>query len=165
MRIDDTIRYDAAPAQVAAMLADPAFIDAKCELMGSLQHDAQVQGDAAGEFTVTSTRTLPTDSFPDVARKLVGATIMIKQVDQWQAPAPDGSRQGTVSMKIVGQPVNLQGTWSLGPDGGNGTVQTVQGDLKASVPLLGGKLERAAEPAIRAALRKEQQAGRTYLAG
>ncbi len=164
MRIDDTIRYDATPDQVAAMLADPAFVDAKCELMGSLQHDAQVQGDAAGEFTVTSTRTLPTDSFPDVARKFVGATIMIKQVDQWQAPAPDGSRQGTVTMKIVGQPVNLHGAWSLGPDG-KGTVQTMQGELKASVPLLGGKLERAAEPAIRAALRKEQEAGRAYLAG
>ncbi len=164
MRIDDTIRYDAAPAQVAAMLADRAFIDAKCQLMGSLEHEAQVQGDAAGEFTVTSTRTLPTDGFPDVARKFVGATIMIKQVDHWQAPAPDGSREGTVSMKIVGQPVNLQGAWTLRPEG-TGSVQTVKGDLKASVPLLGGKLEKAAEPAIRAALRKEQEAGRTYLAG
>ncbi len=164
MRIDDTIRYDAAPAQVAAMLADRAFIDVKCELMGSLEHDAQVQGDAAGEFTVTSTRTLPTDGFPDVARKFVGATIMIKQVDHWQAPAADGSREGTVTMKIVGQPVNLQGAWTLRPDG-NGSIQTMKGDLKASVPLLGGKLEKAAEPAIRAALRKEQEAGRTYLAG
>lgn len=163
MRIDDEIRYDAGPTTVAAMLADPDFVLAKCERMGSLEHEAVVDGDAAGDFTVTSMRTLPTDDFPDVARKLVGDTVMIKQVDTWQAPGPDGSRDGTVSLKIVGQPLTLIGQMTLRPDG-TGTVETVGGDLKASVPLIRGKLERAAEPAIRSAIRKEHEAGQEWLA-
>lgn len=163
MKLQEEIRYDAAPDAVAAMLADPAFQADKCEQTGAIDHTVEVDGDTAGPFTVTTVRTMPTNDFPDVAKKFVGETIVIKQVDTWQAPDADGGRAGAVRMKIAGAPVELTGTMALIP-GGGGTVHSLSGDLKASVPLFGGKLEKAAAPAILMGLRKEGEVGQAYLA-
>jgi len=163
VRVDSQIRYEAGPAAVAAMLADPAFVERKCDAMGALERSAEVSGNSAGPFTATSSRTMPTDDFPDVARKMVGETVKIRQVDTWEAPGADGSRQGTVTVEIAGAPLKVTGRMTLRPDGA-GTVQTVDGELKASMPIIGGKLEKAAHPAIMAAIRKEHQTGQKWLA-
>lgn len=164
MKIQDEIRYEASPDAVAAMLADPAFVADKCARTGAIDHTVDVDGEASGPFTVTTARTMATDDFPDVAKKLVGDTIVIHEVDTWEAAAADGSRRGTITLRIKGAPLVLNGILALRADGA-GTAQTVDGDLKASVPLIGGKLEKAAEPAVRSAMRKEHEAGREYLAG
>jgi len=163
MRIQDELRYDASPAAVAAMLADPSFVADKCARTGAVDHTVDIDGDASGAFTVTTERTMPTDDFPDVAKKFVGDTVVIHEVDTWETAEADGSRRGTIALRIKGAPVSLTGTLRLRADGA-GTAETVEGDLKASVPLLGGRLERAAEPAVRAAMRKEHEVGREYLA-
>ena len=43
--------------------------------------------------------------------------------------------------------------------------QVVAGELKASIPLLGGKMEKAAEPALMSAIRKEEEVGLQQLGG
>ena len=163
MRIEAEIRYEAGPEAVGAMLADPTVVDRKCAATGALQHTVDVQGDATGPFTVTTVRTMPTDNFPDVARRFVGDTIDIRQEDVWNAPAADGSRTGVITVAIGGAPLRLNGTLRLDADG-EGTRELIDGDLKASVPVLGGKLEKASEPALRMAIRKEQQVGTDWLA-
>jgi hypothetical protein len=162
VRVEQVIRYPVPPDAVAAMLADPRFVEHKCAATGALSHDADVTGDAGGAFTVSTRRTMPTADLPDIARKFVGETLDVRQVDAWEPPAADGSRAGTVVVEIVGAPLRLTGTQRLDPADG-GTRQTLAGDLKASVPLIGGKLEKAAEPAILAAVRKEQQVGTAWL--
>jgi len=164
MHVDAEIRYTATPAQVAQMLADSDFVEKKCVAMGATAHTVLVEGDASGAFTVTSSRTMPTDDFPDVARKFVGSTVTIRQVDDWQEAGPDGAREGSISVEIVGAPLKMTGGQWLRPDSGD-TVQTVDGDLKASIPLVGSKLEKAAEPAIRMAIRTEDRVGQKWLAG
>lgn len=162
MHVDAEIRYATSPARVAEMLADSGFVERKCVAMGATRHTVLVEGDPTGAFTVTSSRTLPTTDFPDVARRFVGDTVTIRQVDAWQEAGVDGGREGTVLVEIVGAPLKMSGGQWLRPDG-DACVQTVDGDLKASVPLVGGKLEKAAAPAIRAAMRKEQQVGQEWV--
>lgn len=162
MRVQADIQYPAGPHEVAAMLADPAFLDRYCAATGAVRHTADVDGDADGPFTVTTVRTMPTDDFPDVARRFVGETVDIRQVDSWRAAAGDGSREGTSAVEISGTPLRLTGTLRLAA-GGEGTVEVVDGNLKASVPLIGGALEKAAEPAIRAALRKQGKVAAAWL--
>jgi hypothetical protein len=163
VRVEDRIRYPAPPAEVAQMLADPEFVERKCRATGALSHTADVDGSAGGPFTITTTRTMPTEQLPDVARKLVGSTLELRQVEVWEAPGPEGARAGTVTVEILGAPVRLRGTVRLEPDG-SGTVETLTGDLTASVPLLGGRLEKAAEPAFLAGVRKEHEVGSAWLA-
>ena len=41
---------------------------------------------------------------------------------------------------------------------------TIAGDLKASIPLLGGRVEKAAAPAVVEAIRAEERTGQRWLA-
>ena len=164
MRVEDTIHYPATPHEVAAMLADPAFVERKMVATHAISHEIEVTGDAEGPFTVTTRRTMSTSELPDIAQKFVGETLDVRQVESWDAAGPDGSRAGTVVVEIIGAPMRLTGTLRLAPDTG-GTTETLAGDLKASVPLVGGKLEKAAEPAFMAGIRKEHEVGKEWLGG
>lgn len=163
MRIVDEIRYDSAPAVVAAILADREFVLAKCARMGSLSHTASIEGDPAGGFSVISTRTLPTDRVPDTARSLIGPTMQIRQVDHWGPPAADGARLGEVQVDVVGAPVHFRGRFELRRNG-SGTVQRLVGEVSAGIPFLGRKIEQLTEPVIRGALHKENRVAREWLA-
>lgn len=161
MKFTADIRYAAAPDAVFAMLVDPAFQDQVCAATGALEHSVDVQ-QAGGGATITTTRKLPADDLPDFVRTFVGDTLDVMRVDHWGPVGADGGREGTVVVEITGAPVRLSGTITMAADG-SGTVERVDGDLKASIPLLGGKVEKAAEPAMRAAISKEQEIGTDWL--
>ena len=163
MRLSAEIRYDADPAAVFTMLTDPDFQERKCAATGALDHEVEIEEYDDGSAAIRTTRTMPTDQVPDFVRTFVGQTLTVVQVDDWQTAAADGSREGTVVVEIKSAPVRLAGSMTLRPDGG-GTRQTIDGDLKASVPLVGGRIEKAVEPALQAALRVEQREGRAWLA-
>jgi hypothetical protein len=162
VRLTAELRYPADPATVFAMLADPAFQERKLAATGALEHDVTVES-RDGAATVRSRRTMPTDQVPDLVRNLVGSTLTVVQVEEWGPADADGGRRGTVAVEVSGAPVRLEGTLRLAPAGG-GTVETVDGDLKARVPLIGGRIEKAAEPAIRMAIETEQREGLAWLA-
>ncbi len=168
MRLTDEIHYAADPDAVFAMLSDPDFQDRKCRATGAVEHTVEVLPDDEGGVTITTTRSLPTDQLPDFLRGLTGGTLTVVQTETWDPPDGDGGREGTIEVEISGAPVRMIGTLSLVPDGAGADVQTVEtidGDLKAKVPLIGGRIERAAEPAMRAAVRAERRTGTAWLAG
>ena len=165
MKFRADIRYAAAPDRVYAMLLDPAFHEKVCLATGALDHSVDVEpagGDGAAGATITTTRKLPAQGLPDFVRTFVGETLDVLRVDHWGPLEDDGTRRGTIMVEIHGTPVRLTGTIVMRPDG-SGTVEDVEGDLKAAVPLLGGKIERAAEPAVRAAVSVEQGVGEEWL--
>jgi hypothetical protein len=156
------IRYDAAPGAVFTMLTNSDFQRQVCEATGAIDYSVDIE-EAGGGATITTTRTLPADDLPDFVRKFVGSNLHVMRVDHWGAPDGSGSRTGTVVVEIKGAPVRLTGSITLAPEG-SGALEQVDGDLKASLPLVGGKVEKAAEPAIRAAIAKEQEIGSVWLA-
>jgi hypothetical protein len=163
VRLSAEIRYDADPATVFAMLADPDFQERKCAATGAIDHEVEIEEYDDGGAAIRTQRTMPTDNIPDFVRTFVGQTLTVVQVDDWQPAAADGSREGTTVVEIKGSPVRLAAAMTLGPDGA-GSRQTIDGDLKASVPIVGGRIEKAIEPALQAAIRVEQREGRTWLA-
>ena len=163
MKVTAQISYAADPATTFAMLLDPAFQEAVCRATGAVDHEVSVD-EAAGGATIRTSRKLPTDDFPDFIKTFVGDTVNVLRVDQWGAAAADGSRDGTIVVEIKGAPVRLDGTITLRP-AGTGSAESVEGNLKASVPLLGGKVEKAVEPSIRAAVATEEKVGVRWLAG
>jgi hypothetical protein len=157
------IRYAADPATTFAMLLDRGFQEQVCRATGATGFEVDVeQLDDGG--TVRTDRQLPTDQFPDFVKTFVGDIVHVVRVDTWGAAEADGSRAGTIVVEIKGAPVRLEGTLRLRPEGA-ATVEDVQGDLKASVPLIGGRIEKAVEPPIRSAVAKEEQVGARWLAG
>ncbi|HET9655927.1 MAG TPA: DUF2505 domain-containing protein [Kineosporiaceae bacterium] len=163
MRITAEIHYDADPGTVFRMISDVSFQERKCQATGALDHEVEVEEYDDGGALVRSHRTLPADGVPDFVKSLVGPTLRVTQVDDWAGPGPDGSREGTAVVEIAGAPLRFTATLRLEPNG-TGSRQSVQGDLKASVPLVGGRIEKAAEPAILAAVRAEQRTAQAWLA-
>ena len=162
MKITSAVEYAAPPDAVFAMLTDEDFQSRKCAATGARSHSVSIR--KQGDHTViVSSRDLPTDDFPDFVKSMVGATLAITETQDWGPAGSDGTRQGKLTVDIAGAPISLAGTLSLAP-GGEGTVETVEGELKARMPLIGGMIENAAAPAIRSAIRVENETGQTWLA-
>jgi Protein of unknown function (DUF2505) len=163
VRFTAKISYDASAEQVFAMLTDEAFQNRKLKATGALEYSCEVStsGDTA---VVTTRRTLPTDRVPEAFRALAGGQLNVVQVETWKAASSRG-REGTVTLHVPGTPLRMTGNIRLTQGRDGGTEESVDGELKASVPLIGGRIERAVEPAVRAAVDVEQRIGREWLAG
>jgi hypothetical protein len=162
MKIATTMDYAATPEEVFAVLCDKAFQEAKCAATAALKYSAAVKVEGGGA-TITTERILPADGLPDFARSMVGQTLKVLETQTWGAPEADGSRSGRVEMSVVGVPVALNGTVALAP-GGAGTVEKLDAELKAKVPLIGGKIEKAAAAPIEEAIDIEATTVKVWLA-
>jgi uncharacterized protein YndB with AHSA1/START domain len=162
MKISATIDYASTPQEVFAMLADEDFQARKCAANGARHHTVSIR--AQGERTIiVTTRDLPTDGLPQFVRSMVGDTLAVTETQDWGPPDADRARSGTLTVHIADAPIDLAGTLSLAP-GGEGSVETVEGDLTARIPLIGDKIEKAAAPAIQSAIRVESETGKAWLA-
>jgi hypothetical protein len=158
MRFSHDLTYDAAPEAVLAMLSDPAFREKVCGAMHVVRHDVAVDGSGAG-MSVLVDQTQRARGIPSFAKKFVGEEIRIVQRESWQDAAG-----ASLDLDIPGKPAAFHGTIALAEDG-KGTVETVRGEVKVKVPLVGGKLEGLVGDLLRAALEAEQRVGRAWLAG
>jgi hypothetical protein len=159
MKFSHEIRYDTTPDQVHEMLMDPDFRKAVCEAAtATIRYDVRVNG-SGGVTTVEVEQYQPSTHIPSFARKFVGDEIQVRQTETWSDPSA-----ASLLVEIPGKPGKLTGKVSLAPDGA-GTVETVSGDLKVSIPMVAGKLEAMIGDLLKAALRNEEKVGRSWLAG
>jgi hypothetical protein len=161
LQVDRRFHYAASPSEVVEMMTDPEFQKRKCAASGALSHEVTVEPGA--DPVVTVVRRMPVDHIPEMLRALVKRGITVRETVRWQGAAPDGSRAGRVALEILGQPVTMRGTITLAPtsDGTNGRILA---EVKAAIPLLGGKVEKAVEPAILGGIKAEVETGQAYLA-
>ena len=163
MRITTSFDYAATPEDVFTMLADPAFQAAKVEATHPLSHTESVT--PKGEQTeIVTSRVISTDGFPDFAKSMIGPKVRVTETIMWSRASADGSRTGTIDIAIGDAPVAMNGTLRMAA-GGSGTRIDIDGDLKARIPLVGGRVEKAAERPILGAIKKEQEVGTAWLAG
>jgi hypothetical protein len=161
MKISAIIDYAATPDEVFAMFADEDFQNHKCAATGARRHTVSISVHN-GRTIIVSTRDMPSDGFPSFVKSMVGQTLAVTETQDWGPLGADGVRHGRLTVEIAGAPVALDGMLSLSV-GGEGCVERIEGDLKARIPLLGSKIEQAAEPAIWGAIRVESRTGKAWL--
>lgn len=149
--------YDADPATVFAMLTDPEFLRAKLEALG--HRDIEVV-ECTPERIVTK-RTVPLD-VPGFLRKAISPANTVVQTDEW-GPEQDGAREGRWKVDAKGVPVGMTGTMRLAAAGG-GCTETIEGKAKASLPLIGGRLEKFVIDNTLDTLTREHTFAREWLA-
>jgi len=164
VRFDAEIRYEADPQRTFEMLTDPAFLERVCVDNGAVEHSVSVQPADDGGVVITTVRVLPTKDVPPVVKGFVGETLTVTETDSWGPAAADGSRQGTVTLDIQGAPVKLTGTLAFTALEDGASQEKLSGDLKAGIPLFGGQVEKAAEPAVRSAIKVKQRTAAAWLA-
>jgi len=152
VHVHETIDLPADAHRVARLLADPTLAEAVGRRLKALDQHTDVTGAPAGAFAVTTRLALPTDSVPSHLRAMVGSRIEVRQVESWQPPAADGSREGTVAIEFPGAPVRVTGTLALRATGPAACRLDHDGEVRASVPLFGATVEQAAAGALRQAL-------------
>src|SRR5689334_14437797 len=157
-KFSHTMSYDAAPADVLAMLADPAFREKVCQAMHSTRQDVSIKGSGSGMKVVVD-QTQPAKGIPSFAKKFVGDEIQIVQREAWTSE--DGA---DLTVEIPGKPGEIKGSIGLAAKG-SGTAETVEGDIKVRIPMLGGKLEGLIRDLLVSALKTEERVGRKWLAG
>ncbi|MEZ0166754.1 DUF2505 domain-containing protein [Kineococcus sp. LSe6-4] len=156
-------RFTAAPAAVHAVLVDPAFLRARAERSGALEHSESVT-DEGGVVVVTSSRTVSTAVLPAAAARFLGTTAVVEQVERWDPAGADGGRRSHLTLTIRNAPVTLSASSVLAADG-PGSVHTLDGSLDVRVPLLGGQVERAALPGLLQLVRSESALAQEWSAG
>lgn len=147
---------------VTAVFVNEDFLRHTSELVGGTLESFTVDGDPAGAFNTTTVRTIPTTRMPDLARKFVGESLKVTQLESWAAPEADGSRQSTISLKVAGAPLDVNAVQRLVADGGSTRIE-LEGTVTSSVPLLGGKIADAAEPMVGKALNIQSTQAQAWL--
>lgn len=131
-------QYDAAPATVFATMTDDSALVAKYEALGARNIEVLHCGPVGDGFRVTVKRTVSVD-VPGFARRVLSPSNTVTHTDEW-GPAANGVREGRWTVDVSGVPTTMGGTMTLQPNG-TGTSYRLAGEVKVSVPLLGGRLE------------------------
>lgn len=163
MRINETVQHPADATRVYVMLTDRGYQELRCARAGALDHEVHIEPGAAGAV-VTTRRWTPTDEFPDFARRFVGDRIQVVETVRWGPADQLGDRTATMELEIPGVPVSFTGTVTLRGTQAGSTQHTVDGELKANVPLLGARIEQAIAPQITEIARLEATVARDWLA-
>lgn len=138
--IHEEFHYDRAPTELFALISSGSF---QLEIISHLGgRDTELV-----EQTVTSeggvkvvTRQRTGVDLPGFAKKLIPAITTVTNTYVWGPARGDGSHQGTWLAEIKGAPVSMGGPTELRAVG-SGSVHVFDGEVKASVPVVGGKLE------------------------
>ena len=129
-----------APAQsVTDVFTNQEFIKHVSETVGGELKSFTISGPTSGAFTTTTVRTLPTTRMPDIAKKVLGATLTVTQNESWSAPAADGSRTNIIKLDVAGVPVNVTSEQKLRAEG-TSTVVDLTGQVTSGIPFLGAKI-------------------------
>lgn len=107
------------------------------------------------------TRILPTKDAPGFARSLLGDSLTIVETQEWP-PVVAGEVDATMEAAF-GSLVRLSGAIHLA-DQGRGSVAETKVDCRASVPLVGGKVEELVEKQVRDYLAYEVKVAAEWLA-
>ena len=162
MALTASTSLSATAQRVTDVFADEEFLKHVSFTVGGELKSFEISGPTSGAFTTRTVRTLPTTRMPEIARKVVGATLTVTQVEQWTAPAADGSRSNTIKLTVAGAPLDVAAVQKLTASG-DSTLVELSGEVKSAIPFLGAKIASAAEPVIGKALNLQATLAQEWL--
>ena len=157
MRLRHQLAYDAPPAEVLAMVSDPMFWDRVAAATGALSSTATVGTEGTTTHVVVDQEQAVT-GVPSFAKKFVGDSTRAITTQVWTGA------EASFQVETPGKPTSIAGTATVAENGAGSTL-TYDLEVKASVPLVGGKLEKLVVELTTDGFEKEQAVGAAWLAG
>jgi len=157
MKFTCSVRYDASPDEVYAMLTDPAFRTKVMEAQNARSCEVSVDASSIAIDAVT-----PNDGIPGFAKAFAGETTRSITTEKWRESG--GERVADFTVDTPGKPPSISGLRRLVADG-TGTLDTFEAEAKAKVPLIGGKIENLIVSQFKDGTAKERLVGEAWLAG
>jgi hypothetical protein len=144
------------------MLQSREYVDAKYQGLGDIATNVETFEPSDDSIRLTVDRTVPAD-LPDFAKKVLGDTNRIVQNESWTATG-DGY-ECDLKIEFPGKPLHVRGRLEIRPTGDATADWDVDMEIKASIPLIGGKLEDVVRKETLASLDKEYAFNQEWLAG
>lgn len=157
MKLRHQLTYDADPNAVLAMVTDPAFWDKVAVATEAISSVATAEADGGATRVVVDTEQ-PVKGVPSFAKKFAGDSTRAITTQVWSGTT------ASYSVDTPGKPTSINGTAAVTAQG-SGSVLTYDLEVKASVPLIGGKLEKLVVDLTTEGFDKEQAVGAAWLAG
>jgi Protein of unknown function (DUF2505) len=157
MRLRHELAYDAPPADVLAMMSDPLFWDRVGEANQPISWTATI-GTDSGTTRVLIDEEQAVVGVPSFAKKFVGDSTRVVITQVWRG------HEASYEIDTPGKPTHVSGTATVS-EHGTGAVLVYDLDVKANVPLIGGKLEKLVADLTKEGFDKEQSVGAAWLAG
>lgn len=152
MKFQETFDFDHPANVILRMFGDADFYEEKYrEMAGRAPNILSTR--AEGEhFFITVRHALDAGrlKFPDFVKKRIGDELYLRQTDSWQLD----SGRGRIDIDIEKAPVTIRIDLNLTGNGA-GSQLTLDFDIQASVPLIGGKIEKAVAGPIARHTRKD----------
>ncbi|HQR26152.1 MAG TPA: DUF2505 domain-containing protein [Nocardioides sp.] len=156
MRFRHEMAYDAGADRVYAMKADRRFREEVCRHQQVLRYRVDLEDTASG-LSVDIDQVQALRGVATSVRRFVGEEIEIEQRETWHSPG-----DATLVVSIPGKPGRMDGRISLREQDGR-TVETVTGDIRVKVPLVGRQIEEMVARVFRYALDAEYAVGTDWL--
>jgi hypothetical protein len=146
--IREELRYPGLPAVVFDLVFKASFQLELMAYLGGQQPEVVEETTREDGGLKLVTRQRASVEMPAFVKKVIPADTTVTQTYDWGPASKDGARKGTWSAEIRGAPIRLGGPTELLPDGG-ATVHIYLGEARASVPIVGGRLEAFAVENLR----------------
>jgi len=140
----------------ASALAEPDFHRVKLDVDGSgrievvafERRDADPRdGEGARRVRVVLRQPVPPGQVPAVLERMLSGILVIERTEEWTLTPR--RCDGRAHVAVPGTPISAAGTMAVVPQGADGTRLSIDLDITAAVPLLGGGIERAVVAGIR----------------
>lgn len=161
-RVSAKVSVPAGPDAAFEQQCTPEYQVWKLEQMFGTEIEVQVTPSADGGAVIIHTRSMQA-TLPSVAKKFVGETIRVTETHTWGPAQSDGQRVGTLVAEVKGAPLTVGGELALRTTAEGSAVEVVA-NIKANVPLVGGKLEELVGDMLVKAVNKESELAAEWLA-
>jgi len=153
--------YPVSPEGVVEMLLNRDYVMAKYEALQDRQFEV-LQLERTDDGHVFKVDREVDANLPDIAKKVLGDTNRLVQSEVWRKSG-DGY-VADVKIDSPGKPVAITGSFEVMPSGDGAATWTVDFTIKASVPLVGGKIEKIVAQEAQDNLGKEYTFNKQWLA-
>lgn len=134
--------YPAGVNTLWQVFGDPEYPHKKYRALGITGYEVH-QFDVTGEeiaLDMTRTLSIPPDRIPALVQKFLHPEQALRYVSRWRMTSPESA---TFDLSIIphGLPVKIAATGTLAQQDGTHSTMTLEFDIAANVPFLGGKIE------------------------
>jgi Protein of unknown function (DUF2505) len=154
--------YPAPATVVYSTLVDEAFLTERLRSIGG-------KGAALLDHSVTGDRAafrmrqgVDASRLPGAVRSILNGDLVVEREERWAAA--DGAHTGTSRVTIGGVPGEIRGRSRI-TDAGSGSALTISAQVKVSIPLVGGRLEKVVAEQVEKLLATEAEYAEKWLAG
>lgn len=139
--------------KVLAALSDEDALRARLAAVGGHNAELLSHEKSATGVSYSMRQGIPADKLPGVIRKLHPGDLIVTREQSWRT-LDDGRVRGTGKAHVTGVPGAIDVDTTLLPHG-DGTKLQVSGQVKVSVPLIGGKIEQTIAEQVGRLLERE----------